>query len=223
MLFLAVFCGFLAENEREHFIEHKREKQYMTSLIADLKVDTARLSEVYRFAEKQIKSYDSLLLLLKSPHNADSIRYMYYYFLTTTYYKLFFPSRRTIDQLENSGALRLIRNEQVSDSITDYYLSTGSTIGQGNTWLRYFDQYHDVAFRVFDYSQVDTSFYSRESILSSSRNYSLVSKDPIEIRVLFNKLFALRFIRVSYMGFLEESKKKAESTLAFLKKEYHFE
>ena len=85
MLFLAVFCGFLAENEREHFIEHKREKQYMTSLIADLKVDTARLSEVYRFAEKQIKSYDSLLLLLKSPHNADSIRYMYYYFLTTTY------------------------------------------------------------------------------------------------------------------------------------------
>ena len=27
MLFLAVFCGFLAENYREHIIEHQREKQ----------------------------------------------------------------------------------------------------------------------------------------------------------------------------------------------------
>ena len=26
MLFLAVFCGFLAENQREHVIEKKREK-----------------------------------------------------------------------------------------------------------------------------------------------------------------------------------------------------
>jgi len=28
MLFLAVFCGFLAENEREHYVESKREKIY---------------------------------------------------------------------------------------------------------------------------------------------------------------------------------------------------
>ena len=33
MLFLAVFCGFLAENQREHYIEHQREKQYMRSLL----------------------------------------------------------------------------------------------------------------------------------------------------------------------------------------------
>jgi hypothetical protein len=29
MLFLAVFCGFLAENQREHFVEHQREKVLM--------------------------------------------------------------------------------------------------------------------------------------------------------------------------------------------------
>ena len=28
MLFLAVFCGFLAENQREHYVEHKRAKDY---------------------------------------------------------------------------------------------------------------------------------------------------------------------------------------------------
>jgi len=28
MLFLAVTLGFLVENQREHYIEHKREKEY---------------------------------------------------------------------------------------------------------------------------------------------------------------------------------------------------
>ena len=28
MLFLAVFCGFLAEYQLEHTIEHRKEKQY---------------------------------------------------------------------------------------------------------------------------------------------------------------------------------------------------
>ena len=37
MLFLAVFCGFLAENKREHMVEHKREKKFMISLVEDLK------------------------------------------------------------------------------------------------------------------------------------------------------------------------------------------
>jgi len=31
MLFLAVFCGFLAENLREHIIEHKRARAYAES------------------------------------------------------------------------------------------------------------------------------------------------------------------------------------------------
>jgi hypothetical protein len=39
MLFLAVFCGFLAENQREHMIEHQREKQYIGSFYEDLTAD----------------------------------------------------------------------------------------------------------------------------------------------------------------------------------------
>jgi len=43
MLFLAVFCGFLAENQREHYVEHQREKQFMKSLTEDLERDTLEL------------------------------------------------------------------------------------------------------------------------------------------------------------------------------------
>ena len=45
MLFLAVFCGFLAENEREHLVEHKQEKQYMKLMLEDVKTDTAELQK----------------------------------------------------------------------------------------------------------------------------------------------------------------------------------
>ena len=37
MLFLAVFCGFLAEYKLEHVIEHQREKVYIKSMVEDLK------------------------------------------------------------------------------------------------------------------------------------------------------------------------------------------
>ena len=40
MLFLAVFCGFLAENKREHIVENHRAKDYAHSLYFDLKDDT---------------------------------------------------------------------------------------------------------------------------------------------------------------------------------------
>ena len=55
MLFLAVFCGFLAENQREHMIEHQREKKFATSLYEDLKKDTADLMSDIPFWDSIIK------------------------------------------------------------------------------------------------------------------------------------------------------------------------
>jgi hypothetical protein len=43
MLFLAVVPGFFAENIREHVSDVKKGKQYVKSLLADLKQDTTKL------------------------------------------------------------------------------------------------------------------------------------------------------------------------------------
>ena len=60
MLFLAVFCGFLAENQREHFVEHQREKKYAASLLEDLKKDTADLSADIPFWKDYLEKIDTL-------------------------------------------------------------------------------------------------------------------------------------------------------------------
>src|SRR3954468_17117375 len=40
MLFLAVFLGFIAENQREHIVEHQREKKFSSRLLSDLRQDS---------------------------------------------------------------------------------------------------------------------------------------------------------------------------------------
>ena len=45
MLFLAVTLGFLVENQREHYVEHRREKQYMQSMVEE-NAARARANEV---------------------------------------------------------------------------------------------------------------------------------------------------------------------------------
>jgi len=54
MLFLAIFCGFLAENQRERYVEHQREGQYISSLIRDLETDTVNVNAMLAwFSEVQ--------------------------------------------------------------------------------------------------------------------------------------------------------------------------
>jgi len=67
MLFLAVFCGFLAEYQLEHVIEHQREKQYMQSLIADLKNDQEVLFQHIVHVKSGISMMDSMVNILNSP------------------------------------------------------------------------------------------------------------------------------------------------------------
>ena len=70
MLFLAVFCGFLAEYQLEHKIEKDREKQYIRSLTDDLGEDTLILSENIKDCEGHMKRIDTLVRLL----NSDDVR-----------------------------------------------------------------------------------------------------------------------------------------------------
>ena len=64
MLFLAVFCGFLAENIREHQIELRREKQFMQSLLSDIREDTTEINKSIESALKSKQYQDGLLFYL---------------------------------------------------------------------------------------------------------------------------------------------------------------
>ena len=59
MLFLAVFCGFLAEYKLEHVIENQREETLMQSLVDDLNADEITLTNYYNWRVEVNQDFDS--------------------------------------------------------------------------------------------------------------------------------------------------------------------
>ena len=120
MLFLAVFCGFLAEYQLEHQIEKDREKKYIRSYIEDLRSDTAFITQYVNFKIEKKKMNDSLIWYLNAPDPDQYGQRIYFLARHLTRTFNFFPADGTIKQLKYSGGLRLIKNQQASDSIMRY-------------------------------------------------------------------------------------------------------
>ncbi len=120
MLFLAVFCGFLAENYRESLSTQKIEKEYILSLIEDLKTDTTNLSGYISFRKEKSVLMDSLAQMMLSENR--NLMGNQIYFLTRQVFneQAFFYSDGTIQQLKNAGNLRLLRKRNVVNALLTY-------------------------------------------------------------------------------------------------------
>lgn len=70
MLFLAVMAGFLVENEREHFIENQRAKQYSRQLLSDLRADSLLFERRAREIAGMQNGHDRLQHLLTQKEGA---------------------------------------------------------------------------------------------------------------------------------------------------------
>src|SRR3977135_1144877 len=80
MLFLAVFCGFLAENQREHMIEHQRAKVYAATLYQELMKDTAGINKTILDIKISTGKLDSFCLLSTEKINRNVTGGMLYYY-----------------------------------------------------------------------------------------------------------------------------------------------
>ena len=127
MLFLAVFCGFLAENIREHRVEHQRAKQFARSLLNDLKEDTAALNIVIGYGNKKIKAIDSLFLQIEQPINKwnDTLIYNYQGYAGRT--RPFRHNSGTYEQMKASGSLRYFKQE-LTDLLNQYDAQAKKTL-----------------------------------------------------------------------------------------------
>ena len=120
MLFLAVFCGFLAEYKLEHTIEHQREKEYMVTMVEDLRSDTALLSYAMRYWDTINNSIDSIADAVQVPSSKMDLVKVYSHINSAFNYFSFLPNDRTISQLKNSGGFRIIRSKDVANKIILY-------------------------------------------------------------------------------------------------------
>ena len=122
MLFLAVFCGFLAENQREHYIEHRQEKQYMKLMMEDLTTDTIQLQNSLADIGVSLSNIDSALLYLVNGNFANKTAVEAYRFSSVALKRIpMVFTDRTVTQLKNSGRMRIVRSQKVMDALTHYW------------------------------------------------------------------------------------------------------
>jgi len=119
MIFLAVTLGFFAESYREYLNNNSKEKEYMISLIEDLKSDTAFLNlSTHTLIPYHLKWMDSTRNLLQTPGHTGKDRMVYQALIFGTAWSYDFHfNQRTLSQL-HSGGFSVIRKNEVVDAIS---------------------------------------------------------------------------------------------------------
>jgi len=116
MIFLAVTMGFLAESLREYITDKEKERQYVSSLINDIKQDSANLAGAIEENKRKLKGLNVVLSLSKRNLDEPANRKLLYENAgnSISYYSSFSSNDATMMQLKNAGGLRLIRRSHSS-------------------------------------------------------------------------------------------------------------
>ena len=221
MLFLAVFCGFLAEYQLEHKIEKDREKVYIKSMIEDLASDTINLTEtIENFNRRELK-IDTVLKMYRKLANGynDTLRRN---MSALRGFADFIYTDRTMQQLKNSGGMRLIRNKAASDGIVSY---DSKVRDHGIDVVGLEDAFKEVLhlqWEIFDEEDLmlDKQYKSIEELEKENKNYLLISDKPTLGK--FNNTIIEFDTMCGFVKKKEQQlKQKAIELIALLKKEYH--
>lgn len=219
MLFLAVFCGFLAEYQLEHIIEHQREKKYAALLYNDLKSDTASYNLLDKSMLKKITNYRNEIVLLKNSKKvADSSFARIATNLWSAY--SFNSTSTTFNQMKTSGSLRYIGNDSLIAKLSIYYDKTIPNISRGFEYIN--EKLHTQIeptfaeyFNIFDKSTDQFKWTPADIYLNRSEGSDMMIK---------NRLY-LYYFGVIYVHKvpLQQIKAEAAQLLDLLKKEYHLD
>ncbi len=227
MLFLAVFCGFLAEYQLEHKIERDRGKQYIQSVYEDLKEDTASLANIIATVSGIIEN----LKTIATCHDAVSIKTevnscMLNLFKNSRRIYTFDLTDRTIRQLANAGGFRLLP-KQDADSILKYESLYRVYKNNESTQLQ---------------NSIDNLRISYNLLVDFSANYTIFDEEGIQMKDnipasihlflthdsnLINKYFndLLRYFRNLQIQriILKNIEKRAHRNINYFKNKYHLE
>ena len=228
MLFLAVTLGFLVENQREHLIEHRREKTFMSSMLNDLESDTAKFRSMIATYSNVKSHVDSLVLLLKDFENLDKNAlaiYDHQVFLHD-YNKLVY-SDRTIQQLKNGGNFRLIRKSIVSDNIISYdglVLNRVESMQEKLVLSRHL-KLNDGSSTIFKFDPLlrrhEKSTESHTTVLPDPPYF--ISPTSEKVNYVINELQLYSLSLMWFVTSIQEATAKAVQLSALIKKEYHLE
>jgi len=218
MLFLAVFCGFLAEYQLEHKIERERGKQYIRSFYNDLKTDTSEFTRLIAIYEGKMSIFSKKDECFKSLsgniRSSDSC-------IGDLIWKVsgfpdFVNADQTLLQLKNAGGLRLLKQTD-ADSILAY-----------DKKVRLIIKFETTGFQERQYRvrELLYSIKNYKSIISKESDPVipfLLTNDPEKINQFFTMLDEYAIACNSHLQSLKKLRSSAAGLIEYFKTKYHFD
>ena len=239
MLFLAVFCGFLAEYQLEHKIEKERARKYMYDMVENLKYDTIRYNRNLVNNEtlgKQLDSFRAAISqAIKGQMNGNRL---YELWLKCSGFSSVVFNRAAITQLKSSGSFRLIKSDVLSSSISDYYERKITSCEEQEEQLSrsterlsissarffYFEPFDQILSKESTYKELnqDSIIKKNYQIFTSNPALTLLNSNPADLKLLYNDVAMKENAMKEYNAFLRWARETAITLMQELDKEYHF-
>ena len=220
MLFLAVTAGFFVENRREHFIEHKRAKQFSNQLLADLRLDSALFDQRNKMIADKLRRFDQFQIMLTQ--NKDISDGQLLDSLLKITYVFDFPSTSTTYmQMKTSGALRYIDNPELTASLQKYYdVLLPRCIKFSETSLEYFEThvnpYYIKHFRIQDYDPFSDTLINKNPVIAGRS--AATDQELLNIMGGYKSLLNIQLITLNIPAM-----EGIKETIVLLKNEYELD
>ena len=225
MLFLAVFCGFLAENLREEKVEHTRERNFMKTLVEDLKTDTSNINRNILMGEVVSERIDSLVQLLNEGPKKANIEQLYKINNRAGRVVNVDFEDRTSSQLKNAGNMRLIRSNVVADSIRNYWSSIKVMENINDRLEDIRGKAQDLSIQIFHnkYIQLSNRLDPMRSTLTILPDAKLINENDELMSQYSNRRSNSLVVLRNYIVNLKSAEIQATKLINLIEKEYHIE
>lgn len=202
MLFLAVFCGFLAEYQLEHKIEKERAEKYLQSMLLDVRTNIKNLDSLLVQDHLIINNHDSLVnWLLQDSATID--RGAFAQRMGAVWVRNFLVRKETYEQMKSSGSLRYIGNIEFLKKMMDYERITNFAQYRNQEFEKkyYTELFIPALYRAYDLTcqlNLDTSNHSDPVKMDkvASHHDVLTGNDAVVFRNNMGAALTLRLERL---------------------------
>jgi len=119
MLFAAVTLGFFAENQREHYLEAQREKDFIQDIRRDVEFELKEMNRLMNTQSRRAKEYKRLAELDEANWRSN-IPYLYYADVLFSLKLNWSPTQETYKSMLATGALRYFRDQKFVAMLKEY-------------------------------------------------------------------------------------------------------
>ena len=132
-------------------------------------------------------------------------------------------NRRTIEQMQNSGGFRLIRNSEVAKQIMKHYNQFDLIRMLEDIELNHQNEYRSITIKIFDPETMSTMIGKDNIIIRPKGNPPLRTYDRNLLTDLAGRVQYMKTTRIALQVYKHDLTKSGTKLISFLKKEYHLE